>query len=148
MNKLTSPGTTLGFVCLSVFSTLAFAGPEPDATYKFVISFSALLTIVILLGIATGFLARALGLPFWRWFIAQLLAAITSIVLFFRLLSLWQTAVDMTVLNLLLTDIVFETWSTTNLLLLASVFFFTLPLVILAIFGLFKRFTPPQNADD
>lgn len=146
--KLATLPTALGVFCLSVFPTLALAGPEPDASYKFIISFSVLVAIVILLAIATGFLARALGHVFWRWFVAQLIAAITSIVLFFRVLSLWQTAVDMTVLDLLLVDIVFETWSATNLLLLASVLFLTLPLLILAIFGLIQRFTHPSNADN
>lgn len=148
IHKLASLRTALGFVCLSVVPSLAFAGPEPDASYKFIISFSVLAAIVILLCIATGFLARALGHAFWRWFVAQLIASFTSVVLFFRVLSLWQTAADMTVLDLLLVDIVFETWSATNLLLLASVLFLTLPLLLLAIFGLIERFTRPRNADD
>lgn len=134
------------------FPASAQAGPEPDAGYKLFISLTALLSLTLLVSVATGCLARSLTLTFWNWFIVQFIASLTGLALFIRLLSLWQTTDDLTALDLLVTDIIFETWSTTNLLLLASLFAFTCPLLILAVYGIKNYFRSPkaarEHADD
>ena len=143
--NLTMHRTVIIFLCSCCCPSIAFAGPEPDATYKLILSLAAVTTLILLVSVATGFLARSVRLAFWRWFIVQIVASICGLALFIRLLSKWQTADDMTTLDLLVTDIIFETWSGTNLLLFASLFAFTCPLLFLSLYCLIKHCRPSKT---
>lgn len=124
-------------LCLS--PQYAYAGPEPDSEYKLLISTIVSLSFIVVHCCAVGFLAHSLGSRYWRWCILQFAAWIGSIGLFLRVLSLWSAHPDMSVLDILLTDLIFETWSLTNVLLFASVLISSSPAVALSLLHLISR---------
>ncbi|AHI30025.1 hypothetical protein [Marinobacter similis] len=118
---------------------LVYAGPEPDDEYKSVIGGIALLGLLLGYAGAVGFLARSLGRGFWRWVMIQLLASSLGTAMFLRVLSLWMSHPDLSVLDLIIVDLVFDTWSMTNVLLFASGVMFCAPVIGLALLASFLR---------
>ena len=124
-------------LCLSPH--FAYAGPEPDAGYKLWISAIASLALIFAHCCAVGFLGRFLGRSYWIWCIVQLAAWSVGIVLFLWTLGSWFSPPDMSVLDILLTDLIFETWSLTNVLLFASALVISGPIILLSLLHVISR---------
>ena len=131
-----------------LYSVSAYAGPEPDDGYKLLISTIAVIGLIGAYCCSVGYLARSLGRGYWRWCLFQIVASSAGLALFGWTMSLWQPPPDMSALALLLTDLVFDTWSLANLLLFFSGFAFLSPIIGLCLLSTisFFRFTKDSGS--
>lgn len=108
------------FTALSLYARAAYAGPEPDAGYTLLLLAAAATGLVVAQACAVGFLARLASRGFWRWCIAPLAATSAGLALFGSVPGAWLAHPEMSVLDILFTDLEIQTWSSSNLSLLAT----------------------------